>query len=83
MQDHQTNKSSSNLTTGGMLGAGREISTRPEEDFDGRKQELEVWTGDACKNTWFADKGYRHYRNIVDGASKKYNEKDVWDTKLC
>lgn len=30
-----------------MLDVGHEISTKSEEDFDGRKQELEVWTGDA------------------------------------
>ncbi len=65
-----------------MLDVGHEISTKSEEDFDGRKQKLEVWAGDASTNKWFADKGYWHYRNIVEVASKKYNETDVWDTKL-
>lgn len=41
------NKFSSDLTIGEMLDVGHEISTKSEEDFDGRKQELEVWTGDA------------------------------------
>ncbi len=52
------NKFSSDLTIGEMLDVGHQISTKSEEDFDGRKQKLEVWAGDASTNKWFADKGY-------------------------